>query len=152
MRPHDGDIFGDFVWTNVTLVIQNSAPSANNLAIIPSYVETVDHLNATYEWTDPDSGDSNNGSQIRWYLNRTSSFVLQNVYNDALEVPASATLKGDMWFFTIIPSDGEEYGDLQQSGIITVVNTVPTVSNPSITPNNPKTGNNLTATYDWLEI
>jgi hypothetical protein len=151
VRPHDGEIFGDIVWTNVTLIIRNTVPSASNLDISPSYVETVDNLTATYDWSDPDTSDTDTGSQICWYRNRTGTFVLQGAYNDTLEVPASATLKGDMWYFTIIPSDGEESGDLQQSGVITVENTVPTASNPSITPSDPKTDNNLTTTYDWLD-
>ncbi|MHA2203960.1 MAG: hypothetical protein ACW991_09755, partial [Candidatus Hodarchaeales archaeon] len=49
------------------------------------------------------------------------------------------------------PSDGTDYGLEKASPFATIENTAPSVTNLSITPINPKTGNDLTVIYDWID-
>ena len=42
-------------------------------------------------------------------------------------MPSSATTKGEVWYFTVQPNDGEELGDLETSPTITIQNTDPVI-------------------------
>ena len=59
------------------------------------------NLDAVYTYYDADE-QPESGSQIRWYMNT----VLQSGYNDLTQVPSSATATGQVWYFTVTPSDG----------------------------------------------
>lgn len=126
---------------------------------MPSAPSTNDNLTASYTYFDPD-GDLENGTQIRWYKNG----LLQPQLNDTLTVPANLTTKGETWFFTMKPSDGKDFSDLQISPTVTIQNTPPYLSGVTITPNpanatdtltaNPLSsydadGDNITFTYQW---
>ncbi len=131
VRPKDGQIFGDlYVSENIT--VKNTPPTANNVFVSPSEPKTSFDLQTTYDWDDVDSTDSEIGTKISWYLNRSGSFTLQGDFNDSIEVPASATMKGDMWYYIVIPSDGEDYGNSSSSIVTTVRNTPPTLLNLTI--------------------
>jgi hypothetical protein len=119
LRPKDGTDFG--AWTDSTNVtIGNTVPTASNLAISPSTPKTHQTLNASYTFSDVDS-DGEGTSQIRWYKNG----LLQGALNDSLIVDPSYTLKGETWYFTITPYDGNDYGSLQQASAVVIVNRLP---------------------------
>jgi len=86
-------------------------------------------LVANYTYYDAE-GDSENGTEIRWYRNG----VLQVNLNDTLTVPSQFTQKGDIWYFTVKPKDGKVFGELVQSPSVTIENTPPTIT--SYTPEN----------------
>jgi len=73
----------------------NTPPVASGLSITPSSPLTTDDLVGSYTYFDAD-GDSEAGSEIRWYKNGG----LQSAYNDVLTIPSSATAKGQTWRFT----------------------------------------------------
>jgi hypothetical protein len=149
IRPSDGTDFG--IWVNCTapVTIGNTMPAASNLDITPGSPVTGDTLTASYTWTDADeaAGDTESGSQIRWYKDG----VLQPLLNNYLTVLSGNTSKGENWYFTIEPSDGTEFGPLQQSSTITIGNTAPGANNLSISPSSPRTHNTLTAQYTWTD-
>ncbi|MHA2203502.1 MAG: DUF2341 domain-containing protein, partial [Candidatus Hodarchaeales archaeon] len=102
LRVFDGTNYSSWITSN-SVAIENSAPSASNLAIIPSDTRTADTLTADYDFTDADN-DPESGSVIRWYKNG----VLQGALNDSLTVDSGNTTKGDTWYFKITPSDGTD--------------------------------------------
>jgi len=93
----------------------NTPPAASNLSIIPSSPETTDDLVGSYDYYDAD-GDDESGSEIKWYKDD----LLQTAYNDSLTVPSSATSDGEEWYFTVKPSDGEDFGTLMTSPTVTI--------------------------------
>jgi hypothetical protein len=133
--------------------IVNHAPIAGNLTLsrdqamelLPVYSNSTLYLD--YDYYDEDGNDEG-GTEIRWYKNN----VLQNTYNDQIEVPFSALVKGDQWNATVKPKDGQIFGNLNATGIITIQNTAPEITNVIITtPGSPFTTVTLTADYDYSD-
>jgi hypothetical protein len=119
----------------------NHPPVASNLAISPSSPKTTDNLVGSYAYSDAD-GDPESGSEIRWYKDG----VLQSAYNDKLTIPSSATAKGQVWYFTVKPKDGTDFGTLQTSPSVTIQNSPPTAPVVDVTPDSPSTTDNLVCT------
>lgn len=91
-------------------VSPNNPPVAEGLMITPSSPYTSDDLVGSYTYSDAD-GDPENGTEIRWYKDG----VLQSDYHDTLTVLSSSTTPGEVWYFTVRPRDGEDFGLLQTS-------------------------------------
>ena len=64
-----------------------------------------------------------------------------------LSVPSSEIAKGQEWYATVKPSDGSDFGTLVSSNTVTVANTPPTLSTPTITPSDAEETDDLTITY-----
>ncbi|MHA2329277.1 MAG: hypothetical protein ACXACR_12235 [Candidatus Hodarchaeales archaeon] len=143
VRPNDGSDFGSWVGSLSNLTISNTAPTAINPLITPTNAVTGNDLLASYTWADVDPGDTESGSQIRWYKNGQ----LQGIYNDSITVSADATAKGENWFFTIAPSDNIVVGALKTSPLITIGNSIPSASNLNFNPVTPKTNIDLMISY-----
>ena len=103
-----------------SVVAPNTPPEASNLAITPSYPQTTDDLVGTYDYYDAD-GDGESGSEIRWYKDG----LLQEDFNDTLTVSSNATSVEEEWYFTVKPSDGEDFGTVQTSPTVTIVTEPP---------------------------
>jgi len=146
-------------WT-VTVQNVNRPPEASNLTISPANPTTTDDLVANYTYYDPD-GDPEDGTEILWYKDGE----LQPHLNNTLIVPANETTKGEIWHFTIKPKDGTDFGELKTSANVTIQNSLPSITNLTITPdpaytNDTLTANltafdpdedNITLTYQWQE-
>jgi hypothetical protein len=145
IQPFDGEDFGSWVVSENRTIV-NTAPTVYNLMILPENPITHEALIVSYTFFDPDS-DSENGSNILWYKNG----IEQSVFENQILIPATATTKGENWYFTIQPRDGSEYGNLQQSSSITIRNTAPTAKNLSISPSSPQTIDSLTINYDFAD-
>lgn len=145
VRPYDGKDFGDLK-TSASVTVLNTPPAASGLTITPSSPKTMDDLVAGYAYYDAD-GDLESGNEIRWYKNG----LLQSAYNDLKTVPASATVKGEVWYFTLKPKDGAEFGTLRTSSSVTIQNTPPAASNLAITPSFPLPTDNLVGSYDYYD-
>ena len=118
--------------TTPSFEIINTPPVASDPEIYPLRVGDQrlqsQNLDAVYTYYDAD-GNPESGSEIRWYMDDD----LQESYNDALQVPSSATVTGQEWYFTAIPSDGEDFGTMVTSDPITIyANTAPTTDVPSL--------------------
>ncbi|MHA2293394.1 MAG: hypothetical protein ACXACK_14640, partial [Candidatus Hodarchaeales archaeon] len=79
---------------------------------------------------------------IRWY--NDSNPV--PAYDDNLTVPASATKKGQQWYYQIRVNDGTNNSIWYTSNTETIINTAPTASNVNIT-RNLQTGDDLVASW-----
>jgi murein tripeptide amidase MpaA len=143
----DGQSTASHEWTLVVLSVPNTPPEASGLTISPSNPKTNDDLVGSYTYYDAD-GDPESGTEIRWYRNGESVLSL----NDVLTVPSSLTQKGDVWYFTVKPRDGKEFGTLQTSSTVTVLNTAPEASNLNITPSSPSSTDDLVANYVFSDI
>jgi hypothetical protein len=130
VRPRDGFEFGE-EGQSETVMIQNGAPSAANLTITPRFPLGDDMLKASYLYADPD-GDNESTPEIRWYRNG----LLQGFYNDMVEVEATATEKGDLWYFTLRVFDGIDYSEEVDSHYIVVENSKPVLLSLSPDPGN----------------
>jgi len=112
--------------TNTTTA--NTPPVASNLVITPTAPKTTDDLVGSYDYSDAET-DAESGTEIRWYKDD----VLQTDYNDLLTIPSTATAKGEVWYFTVKPKDGTDFGDLVTSPNVTILNSAP-VANFTISP------------------
>ena len=155
VRPKDGQLFGD-QYTSENITVKNTPPTVDNVLVSPSVPKTTFDLQINYQWDDIDSVDSEIGSKIYWFLNRTGLFMLQGDYNDSTTIPASVTRKGDQWCYNVTPSDGEDYGLTRGSDIVTVENTIPTLLNLTINDFNESTeitnDSDLQANYTYFDV
>ncbi|MFX0121632.1 MAG: hypothetical protein ACFE9A_19740, partial [Candidatus Hodarchaeota archaeon] len=119
----------------------NDPPTAENLTLTLNPT-TLDNLNAYYDYQD-NQNHAEAGSLIRWYKNGE----LQVHLNDTKLIPSSETKKGEIWYFTLRPMDGRDYGQLYISLNVTILNTKPIASGLTL-PSSPSTVDDLTIT--WL--
>jgi hypothetical protein len=145
------DSFGDGTSRLSNTVIIPSIgnpPVASNLVITPLSPTTSQNLLGSYTWSDPDLGDYEWDTEIRWYKNS----ALQPSLNDALTVPASFTAKNENWYFTVKPSDGVNFGIPRTSATVTIVDSPPTFAGVHITPDPAFDTSTLTAyAYGWFD-
>ena len=143
----NGGTSGDRWATNVVPVPENvpvnNPPSASNVLLSPTDAKTNDVLTLSYSYSDPD-GDAQSGTEITWY--RDSQALPQGTIS-GLSVPTSETLKGQEWYATVKPSDGTDYGSIATSNVVTIENTAPSLSTPSITPSGAEEDDDLTVSY-----
>ncbi len=103
----------------------NQAPVASNALITPASPTSSDALNATYDFSDAD-GDAENGTLITWYA-RTDGGAAQPqaAFDNQSTIPAGEAAKGQVWYFTVVPSDGQDQGEAVTSPEVTIANAPP---------------------------
>lgn len=146
ITPNDGTGNGDSVLSSKFSLNNNNPPSAANLVILPENPRTSDNLEAKYVFVDPD-GDKEGKPEIKWYKNG----IAQIIYDNQTTLPASATQKNDRWYYTIKVYDGKDYGKLQMSPDIVIVNAPPIASEVKLTPEFPKLEQSLIANYKYID-
>ena len=94
---------------------------------------------------DDDDGDAVTSTEIRWLLDGAPVSSLEN----ATTLPALATRAGDQWTVEIRVSDGDDISDWFTSPTATVgsSNQAPTVSDLVLSPAEPTTVDDITATW-----
>jgi hypothetical protein len=117
----DGSAQDAYMWT-LTVVVGNTPPVAFDLSISPSLPTTTDDLVGDYTYFDG-NGDPESGTEIKWYKDG----VLQPELNDTLTVSSSLTSEDEIWYFSVKPKDGIDFGELQISLSVTVQNSPPTI-------------------------
>ena len=124
VTPTDSHQDGTTKTSNPVTIGQNNKPIAKDLTITPTTPKTNDNLTATYTYFDPD-GDPENTTltEIRWYRN---GIPVQEL-NNTLIVPSNFTTKGEIWYFTVRPSDGTDFGQPQTSPNVTIQNSPPQI-------------------------
>ncbi|MFX1248547.1 MAG: DUF2341 domain-containing protein, partial [Promethearchaeota archaeon] len=141
IRVYDGENYSVVTPLNPPVVILNSVPTVSTVELAPTIPVTTDGLTAT--WEDADVDNDALTYTIRWYI---MGVGLQAAYNDLSTVPASATVKGQIWYYNLTAFDGEDYSLEVSSPQVTVQNTPPEVSNLALTAA-PKTMTNLVASW-----
>jgi hypothetical protein len=144
--------------THSGTVYINTAPVASNVTLsrddliqelLPIFSNSTLYLD--YNYSDAES-QSEAGTEIRWYKDNGTGFILQNNRNDSKSIPVSALVKGDQWYATVTPKDGELFGDPVNSTFITVQNTPPTISSVVVSPASPVTTQQLTVSNTTTDI
>jgi hypothetical protein len=146
ITPHDGFVFGKTVRAIMNITIANSIPVISNIEILPSNPTTRSNLEARYEYSDLDN-DIEKDTKITWYCNDIEKSSL----NDKSTVPSILTEKGDIWYFTVQPNDGQAFGELLNSDSITVQNSAPIAHNLTLTPMYPSGDDKLVGTYQYFD-
>jgi len=126
--------------------VSNEPPMASSLNILPSSPFTTDDLDLSYVYTDPER-DPEDGSKIVWYKNGEA----QTKYNDVDPLPSSATARDQVWYFTVQPKDGKQFGEVQESDFVIIKNTPPRAENLYISPPYPRSTDGLVAKYDFVD-
>ena len=111
--------------------IPNTAPNVSDVILGPIGATTTSPLTLSYAYSDANN-DSESGTQIQWYKDGVEQIGLQG-----LIIPASATSKGEEWNATVTPSDGSDSGTPLSSNILTIANSIPSLTTPSIQPTTP---------------
>ena len=138
----------------------NSAPSLENLRLVPTEPGITDALELAYQFKDLDQGDSELGTQIRW----TNNGKLKPALDDKSKVRSDLLDEGDTWCVEVRPADqlgaqGKWYGPLCVTIKASSVNRCPTAEQVYISaanlPHNqsrkPADGENLELHYNFMD-
>ena len=122
-------------------------------------------LTANYTYADPDGNKEDTGKTlIVWYRNGSPVVELNNkkviVRTDILAKrtdKAPPLSKGEQWSFSVRPSDGESYGPLAISPIVTIANSPPKASNVTLKSSNKNaslftTSDTITVDYTFTDV
>ncbi len=145
VRPKDGSDFGEQLKSS-TVTVANTPPIAGDLMLKPSSPKIDDDLISEYSYTDLDD-DPELGTEIKWYKNG----ILQENLNNQRKVSSNLTSKGEKWYFTVKPKDGENFGELKTSSTITIANSAPIADKLIIIPINPKAGEPLECKWTFID-
>ena len=144
VTPSDGTDFGAMVASS-PITIANSIPILSSVSIDAVNPSTTDDLSVVNTSSDADVMDVLT-YEHRWYLDGTH----QTSLDGQSSLPSLATRDGDSWEVEMRVSDGTDTSAWMKSSAViigsTTTNTPPTVDSIDITPSNPTTQNNLTAT------
>jgi len=144
VTPSDGTDFGAMVASS-PITIANSIPILSSVSIDIVNPSTTDDLSVVNTSSDADVMDVLT-YEHRWYLDGTH----QTSLDGQSSLPSLATRDGDSWEVEMRVSDGTDTSAWMKSSAViigsTTTNTPPTVDSIDITPSNPTTQNNLTAT------
>ena len=144
VTPSDGTDFGTIVASS-SITIGNSAPLLSSVSIGISNPSTTDDLSVVNTSSDADTMDVLT-YEYQWYLDGN----LQSSLDGLSPLPSFATRNGDSWEVEMRVSDGTDTSAwLRSSAVVigsTTTNTPPLVDSVGITPSNPTTDSDLTAT------
>jgi len=147
IKPGDGTDFGAVQTSaKVTIGAINHLPTVTNLEITPVEPRTTNELVANYVYSDPDN-DPEGTSEIHWYKNSN----LLPTLDHKSAVPANLTSKGELWYFSIRPFDGKEFGEQKNSPQVTILNSPPKAVAPVLNPLKPTELDDLHATYTYVD-
>ncbi|MDP2313789.1 MAG: hypothetical protein Q8P41_12850 [Pseudomonadota bacterium] len=135
VTPNDGTEDGAAI-TSSAVTIQNTAPEAVSVTLSPSAPDTDDTLTATATGTDAD-GDPVSFTYA-WYV------------DGAVVAATGATLSGTYFardeevYVVATPTDGTDTGTPMASSVVTVANSVPSLTSTAITPDPATVSSTLT--------
>jgi hypothetical protein len=133
--PYDGTENGTAVDSS-TVTIQNTAPTLSGAILGPAGATTSDALLCTPSGASDIDGDGVTVAYA-WTINGISHSTITDT------LPSSAIQKNDVVVCQATPFDGTDSG-LPMSDTLTIGNTAPSVTAPSITPTNPIFSDTLT--------
>ncbi|MEM4218310.1 MAG: hypothetical protein QXZ09_09845, partial [Candidatus Methanomethylicaceae archaeon] len=147
IQANDGLDAGPDAESNKFLLDNIEAPKVSNVFISPKTPFSSDDLKAEYKFEDPNPGDAESGSRIRWYKNKAE----QTSYRDKKVVSSKDTKRDEEWYFTIEPSDGKEFGKLEQSTIVKIKNSPPVATDVKLLPEHATSEDDLKASYKYSD-
>lgn len=132
--------------TSADVVVANTPPVATSPAVAPAAPRHLDSLDATYAYADID-GDSEAGSQLRWFRNGVEQPALANLHT----LPGGTASRGEVWHFSVSPGDGSALGTAVLAPVLTIRNTAPVASALVLAPAPPRVTDALKATWAYAD-
>jgi lysophospholipase L1-like esterase len=116
----------------------NEAPWITDLVILPDQPKDNEELLLQYTFSDPDAGNTEKGTEIRWFRNGTEVTGLFG----ARTVPPSRIGEGEFWKVLVKPGDGALFGpEIMSAAVEILTSNVPPadieLSKNRITENKP---------------
>jgi len=140
VTPNDGIINGPTGQDEVTIAPENSPPTAPVVDVTPDNPKTGDDLVSTITTLSTDADSDTVTYSYAWYK------------NDALQggltggtVTSADTSAGEVWRCVVTPNDGTVDGSTGED-VVAIGNSPPTAPVVDVTPDNPKTGDDLVST------
>ena len=149
VKPHDGDEFGEIVYTGVVVIGSSNNPPVATVYVSPvGNARTDDALQVNVGWTDPD-GDTVQSTEIRWFRDG----VQVSAYNDLTAVLSESTSKGETWTAKARVSDGLLWSDWVESEDLIILNTPPKVTSIEMLPSGKLTTSmNLSVMWEQSDV
>ena len=126
-----------------TIVVTNSPPTASDVQISPIGATSSEDITLTYTFSDQDNGDTESGTIIQWSKNGAH----ETQFDGLMTISSDETTRDDEWIVSVTPSDGQDFGTPVDSNTITVLNSLPAISSSVISPSNPTSDDDLTASF-----
>ena len=149
VKPHDGDEFGEIVYTGVVVIGSSNNPPVATVYVSPvGNARTDDALQVNVGWTDPD-GDTVQSTEIRWFRDG----VQVSAYNDLTAVLSESTSKGETWTAKARVSDGLLWSNWVESEDLIILNTPPKVTSIEMLPSGKLTTSmNLSVLWEQSDV
>lgn len=140
------DDAGDSGSASMLVHVRNELPVASNVLLSPAQPLPSDELKVTWHYADAD-GDPEQDSKVRWFVDDDPRHRLEGMRT----IPASRTLRGEVWHAEITPHDGYGYGEAVKSNPVTIGNHPPMAYNIQLIPERPRRGDTLELRYDFVD-
>jgi hypothetical protein len=169
VQPSDGKTFGNKVYSP-TVTISAIPPSALNIKIIPvkgsvinDRYDTSSYLVADYDFETQDES-TEEGTLIRWYVNNlifkeglfsaTNTDPYSNpkvITTDEVSAAIRPHTIGNLIQVEVTPKTALATGNTVKSAVITIVNSIPSLSDVVVSPSNPNTQSVLQLSYNIID-
>jgi hypothetical protein len=161
VKPNDGKAFGNLA-VSTKLVLGDRPPTISDLklrfrlngAFVDESTSSVDVI-VQYTYFDS-QGRAESGTQIEWLVNGNP--VVFETDNPKIMPNASASsddtfpvTRGNLIQAKVIPSNGIVQGITYETEEITIVNSLPILTNVELTPAEPTTSSVLEIVYDFFD-
>ena len=107
-----------------TLSFLNVAPEVSNVVVTPAMPRSDEPLVLNYDFFDV-NGDADVSTTLQWINN--TLVVDTSTLSDPRTLPASFTVRGEMWSVRVTPGDGLDQGSTIRSNTVIVGNTPPLI-------------------------
>lgn len=154
--PHDGQNYGRLDITPIVHISEdenNTPPEAINVQIHPAEPSNSQDLRLTYDFLDPDEGNFEENTIIRWYKSDSSVEEPQHMptHDNLTVLPGTETSPSEVWYAVVIPYDGQDYGPDVSAHSVTIrnANSRPEARNVLLSPAIPGDDDNLELSYEY---
>ncbi|MFO0725061.1 MAG: hypothetical protein U1E65_14875, partial [Myxococcota bacterium] len=132
---------------SASVIFDNVAPTVSSIDITPAMPRSDQDLLLIYTYADLNN-DPELGSIIQW----TRDGQIQSAYANQRMIPATATLRREVWRASVRVSDGHDFSALSFSPAVTILNTPPSALMAHINPGSAvKTNTALAAVYRYSD-
>ena len=120
VRVNDGAEWS--TWTSSpSITVLNSAPVTESISLSHFEAQTTDDIAVAFTMSDID-GDEESDSEITWWRNGIKKSSLTGLTT----LPASSTLKGEIWTVMVKAGDGSDISTTPLSANVSILNSAPT--------------------------
>ena len=143
---NNGDSWAVTTHTSTQISSENNPPEVSNASLNPTMPTKETGIELLYDYFDLD-GDAESGTEISWTVNGDLSAELNNL----TIIDSEYLNKGDEITVEIKPNDGIEFGDVVSVGPVTVLNSIPSITDLVILPENPLDTDSLSIDYTFMD-